>query len=57
MNCSITDVNELTNVKSSLFYSKHKLVIKNPSQVAKIIIGNLLNNFTIINPVGIDTIK
>ena len=40
--------NELTNVKSSLFYSKHKLVIKNPSHLAKIIICNLLNNGTII---------
>ena len=29
--------NELTNVKSSPFYSKHKLVIKNPSHLAKII--------------------
>ena len=40
--------NELTNVKSSLFYSKHKLVIKIPSHLAKIIICNLLNNGTII---------
>ena len=40
--------NELTNVRSSLFYSKHKLVIKDSSHLSKIIIGNLLNNGTII---------
>lgn len=49
--------NELTNVKSSLFYSKHKLVIKNPSHLAKIIIGNLLNNGTIIKTTNGYTLK
>ncbi len=39
--------NELNNVKSSLFYSKHKLIIKDSSHLAKIIIGNLLNKGTI----------
>ena len=36
--------NQLSNVKSSLFYSKQKLIIKDPSHLAKIIIGNLLKN-------------
>lgn len=50
--------NELTNVKSSLFfYSKHKLVIKDPSHLAKIIIGNLLNNGTIIKTTNGYTLK
>ena len=49
--------NELANVKSSLFYSKHKLVIKNPSHLAKIIIGNLLNSGTIIKTTNGYTLK
>ena len=39
--------NQISNVKSSLFYSKQKLIIKDPSHLAKIIIGNLLKNGTI----------
>ena len=40
-----------------IFYSKHKLVIKNPSHLAKIIIGNLLNSGTIIKTTNGYTLK
>ena len=49
--------NELSNVKSSLFYTKQKLVIKDPSHLAKIIIGNLLTSGTIIKTTNGYTLK
>ena len=33
---------ELMNLKASLFYSKNKLVVKDPSHFSKVIIGRLL---------------
>ena len=39
--------NELVNLKSSLFYTKDKLVITDSSHFAKILIGKMLNNGTI----------
>jgi len=40
--------NELVNIKASLFYTKDKLVITDPSHFAKIIIGNMLSDGTIL---------
>ena len=39
---------ELINLKAPLFYSKNKLVIKDPSHFTKIIIGRLLEKGIII---------
>lgn len=39
---------ELLNLKSSLFYSRDKLIIKDPSHLAKILIGDMLKKGTII---------
>lgn len=35
---------ELLNIKASLFYSKDKLVINDPSHLTKILIGNMLQD-------------
>lgn len=40
--------NELLNLKSSLFYTKDKLVITDPSHFAKILIGKMLNDGIIL---------
>jgi len=40
--------NELVNIKASLFYTKDKLVITDPSHFAKILIGNMLSDGTIL---------
>lgn len=36
--------NELKNIKASLFYSRDKMIIQNPSQFTKTIINNMLNS-------------
>lgn len=36
--------NEILNLKASLFYSKDKLVIKDPSHISKILIGKMLKD-------------
>ncbi|HSQ87563.1 hypothetical protein, partial [Romboutsia sp.] len=36
--------NELINLRSSLFYTRDKLVIKDPSNFAKVLIGKMLSN-------------
>lgn len=39
---------ELLDLRSSLFYTKDKLVIKDPSHLTKILIGDMLKKGTII---------
>lgn len=36
--------NKIINTKASLFYSKDKLVINNPTHITKVLIGNLLKD-------------
>lgn len=40
--------NELVNIKASLFYTKDKLIITDPSHFAKILIGKMLSDGTIL---------
>ncbi len=40
--------NELSNLKSSLFYTKDKLIIKDPTHLTKILIGNMLKKGIIV---------
>ena len=40
--------NELSNLKSSLFYTKDKLIIKDPTHLTKVLIGDMLKKGIIV---------
>lgn len=40
--------NELLNLKASLFYSKNKLIVQDPSHLSKVLVGRLLQKGIII---------
>ena len=44
--------NELSNLKSSLFYTKDKLIIKDPTHLTKVLIGNMLKKGIIVKTVN-----
>lgn len=48
---------KLVNVKSTLFYSRDKLIVNEPSHVAKVLIGKLLREGTISKTVNGYTLK
>lgn len=44
--------NEILNIRASLFYSRDKLIINNPSHFSKVLIGNMLKDGIIVKSVN-----